>query len=108
MSIADAQAKVFGDALKSADMTIVGGQEAFFESFSKALTVGKMVEGVLDTSPTARNLVNSAIHGLGRRQDDLQGVSANKSANKDASSRQKDADTGLIDPKMVADLTPGE
>lgn len=98
VDIADAQAKVFGDALKAADMTIVGGQEAFFESFSRAISVGKMVEGVLDTSPTARDLVDGALKGLGRRA---------RSKDEEAPANQE-RDAGQIDPKMVADLTPGE
>lgn len=97
LEIANAQAGVFGEALKAADMTIVGGQEAFFESFTNALTVGKMVEGFLDNSPTAQSVVDRAMKHFG-------GTKKSASAGKGA----QDPNASHIDPDLVTDLTPGE
>src|SRR5690554_2666800 len=95
VDIANAQASVFAEALKAADMTIVGGQEAFFKSFTNALTVGKMVEGFLDNSPTAQSVVERAMeHFTGPA--------------KSSAKRPQDPNASHIDPNLVTDLTPGE
>lgn len=97
VDIAHAQAGVFGEALKAADMTIVGGQEAFFKSFTNALTVGKMVEGFLDNSPTAQSVVDRAMnHFTGGPK----AAPSKKAA--------QDPNASHIDPNLVTDLTPGE
>lgn len=61
IEIARAQAQVLGDAFKASNINIVGGDDAFFENFTKSVTVGKMVEGFMDSSPTARRAFDTVV-----------------------------------------------
>lgn len=55
--IAREQAEVLSTALAKANIDIVGGEGAFFDSFAKALSVGKAVEGVAGKSPIVQELL---------------------------------------------------
>lgn len=55
--IAREQAEVLSTALAKAKIDIVGGEGAFFDSFAKALSVGKAVEGVAGKSPIVQELL---------------------------------------------------
>lgn len=55
--IAREQAEVLSTALAKAKIDIVGGEGAFFDSFAKALSVGKAVEGVAEKSPIVQELL---------------------------------------------------
>jgi len=59
--IAREQAEVLSAALSKANIDIVGGEGAFFDSFAKALSVGKAVEGVIGKSPVVQDLVQRFI-----------------------------------------------
>lgn len=50
--IADAQAVVLGEALKSAKIDIVGGEQEFFDRITGSITKGKMLERTIDNSDT--------------------------------------------------------
>jgi uncharacterized membrane protein YqiK len=107
IEIARAQADVLGDAFKAANINIVGGQDSFFENFTRSVTVGKMVEGFMDHSPTAQKVLGKVIDGMenfpGTAKDDEADVeevseTLDKLARRDAQARADDA----------PDLTPGE
>ncbi len=55
--IAREQADVLAAALSKAKVDIVGGSGEFFESFAKALSVGKAIEGVAGKSPLVQDLM---------------------------------------------------
>lgn len=48
--IADAQALVLGEALKSAKIDIVGGEQEFFDRITGSITKGKMLDRTIDNS----------------------------------------------------------
>lgn len=55
--IAREQAEVLSAALSKANIDIVGGEGEFFNSFAKALSVGKAIEGVAGKSPVVQDLL---------------------------------------------------
>ena len=64
VKIAKAQAEVVGKAMEAADINIVGGNDGFYENFIRSISAGHMIEGFMDTSPTAGGLVNTIIDGV--------------------------------------------
>lgn len=50
-------AEVIATALRNANIDLVGGDGGLFESFSKALSLGKAVEGFVGKSPIAQDLL---------------------------------------------------
>ena len=74
IDIANAQASVLGEAFKAANINIVGGQDSFFDNFTKSVTVGKMVEGFMDHSPTAQNLMGKVMNGFDRLGDKAEAI----------------------------------
>nr|MBP7607662.1 hypothetical protein [Giesbergeria sp.] len=50
--IAKEQAEVLGVALKNAKIDIVGGEGQYFDSFVRALSVGKGIDGAVNKSQT--------------------------------------------------------
>ena len=63
VDLVEAQAEVMGEAFKAADIDIVGGDDAFFENFIRSVSAGKTVEGFMDRSPTAQNLLQNLTGG---------------------------------------------
>jgi hypothetical protein len=55
------QAEVLSTALAKANIDIVGGEGAFFDSFAKALSVGKAVEGVVGKSPIVQEVLQKLL-----------------------------------------------
>ncbi|RNF82378.1 flotillin family protein [Montanilutibacter psychrotolerans] len=55
--IAKEQSDVLAAALSKANIDIVGGEGAFFDSFAKALSVGKAIEGVAGKSPIVQDVL---------------------------------------------------
>jgi phosphoribosylformylglycinamidine (FGAM) synthase-like enzyme len=94
IEIAKAQAGVLGEALKASNISIVGGQDSFFENFTKSITVGKMVEGFIDTSPTAKKMLDQVM-GKVTRSDEAK------------PSTPEEAKADEVE-EAVTDLTPGE
>ncbi|RYF82660.1 MAG: hypothetical protein EOO29_06290 [Comamonadaceae bacterium] len=62
-SIAKEQAEVLGVALKNAKIDIVGGQGDYFDSFVKALSVGKGIDGAISKSQTLQVAFKDQIEG---------------------------------------------
>lgn len=61
--IAREQAEVLSAALSKANIDIVGGEGAFFDSFAKSLSVGKAIEGVVGKSPLVGELIQRFLSG---------------------------------------------
>jgi uncharacterized membrane protein YqiK len=59
--IAREQAEVLSTALAKANIDIVGGEGAFFDSFARALSVGKAVEGVAGKSPIVQEVLQKLL-----------------------------------------------
>jgi hypothetical protein len=63
--VAREQADVLAAALSKANIDIVGGEGEFFNSFAKALSVGKAIEGVVGKSPVVQDMLQRLIAGKG-------------------------------------------
>jgi uncharacterized membrane protein YqiK len=59
--VAAAQAQILAQAFSNAKFNIVGGDGAFFDRFVKAVSVGQAIDGVMDSSPNVKALVDKAI-----------------------------------------------
>jgi uncharacterized membrane protein YqiK len=57
--IAEAQASVLGEALKSAKIDIVGGETMFFDKITQSITQGKSIERLLHNSPALTDVKNT-------------------------------------------------
>src|SRR5690606_23446209 len=62
--IADAQAEVISNALKTAKIDIVGGEAVFFDKIISAISNGKAVERMIDNSNTLGELKNQLLDGV--------------------------------------------
>lgn len=60
--VAKEQADVLAAALSKANIDIVGGEGAFFDSFAKALSVGKAIEGVAGKSPIVQDVLQRLLN----------------------------------------------
>lgn len=67
-AIADKQAMVFAEALREANIDIVGGDGQFVDSFTKALSIGKAVDGAISKSDTLKASIAKV---LAMGQDDI-------------------------------------
>jgi len=63
--IADAKALIIGEALKAADIDIVGGEGDFFEKISGAVASGKSVDKMLEASDTLSELKDALLGSNG-------------------------------------------
>ncbi len=61
--IAREQADVLAAALSKAKVDIVGGGGEFFETFAKALSVGKAIEGAVGKSPVVQDVLSKFLGG---------------------------------------------
>ncbi len=80
VQIAQAQADVLGKAMSEADINIVGGNDDFYDSFLSSISAGYMVEGLMDSSPTAQNMLGSVMKGLDKVGGKVVDVDANGKA----------------------------
>ena len=55
--VAEAQAKVLGEAMKTANIDIVGGDGMFLENFFKSISLGKSIDGFVDKSKVASDFL---------------------------------------------------
>lgn len=67
--IAKEQAEVLAAAFSKANIEIVGGNDNFFNSFSKAISVGKAVEGAVNQSPVLQSALQSVLSRLSGNKD---------------------------------------
>jgi len=61
--VAEAQARVVGEALKSANIDIVGGEHDFFEKVVKSVIQGRSVDRLMDNSQTLTDVKNTFFTG---------------------------------------------
>ena len=61
--IAEAQARLVGEALKSANIDIVGGENDFFEKIVKSVTQGRAVDRLMNNSQTLTDVKNTFFNG---------------------------------------------
>ncbi|MBC3993285.1 flotillin family protein, partial [Streptomyces sp. AC563] len=69
--VAEAQATVLATGLESADISIVGGETAFFDRLVGAISLGKSVDGFVQHSRTAQTLAGPWLDGSASFTDDL-------------------------------------
>ena len=62
-AVAEAQARILGEAFKSAKIDIVGGDQQFFERLIGAISYGKAVDGFFDRSTRAQQLLEPYFNG---------------------------------------------
>ncbi len=72
--IARAHADVMKEAFASANIQIVGGDGAFFDRFVKAVTLGKSIDGVVESSSTVKSLAGDYLSGKASLPADLKDV----------------------------------
>ncbi len=64
-ALAEAQAHILGEAFKSADIKIIGGESQFLDRFSNAAILGQSTEAFMEASPSAQKLLGSVTTGEG-------------------------------------------
>ncbi|MEU0275908.1 SPFH domain-containing protein [Streptomyces sp. NPDC006307] len=69
--IAEAQAAVLATGLENADINIVGGESVFFDRIVGAMSLGKSVDGFMDSSQTAQALAGPWLDGSASFTEDL-------------------------------------
>ncbi|MEV5873690.1 flotillin family protein [Streptomyces sp. NPDC052101] len=69
--VAEAQATVLATGLENADIDIVGGESVFFDRLVSSISLGKGVDGFLDSSRTAQTLARPWLDGSGSFTEDL-------------------------------------
>jgi len=69
--VAEAQASVLAEALRTADINIVGGDSVFFDRLVGAISLGRSVDGFVANSDVARSLVGPWLSGDGKPIEDL-------------------------------------
>ncbi|MFF8832000.1 SPFH domain-containing protein [Streptomyces sp. NPDC015131] len=69
--VAEAQAAVLATGLENADINIVGGETAFFDRIVGAISLGRSVDGFMESSETARTLAGPWLDGSASFTEDL-------------------------------------
>lgn len=70
-------AEVFGDAVKQANIDIVGGDGEFFERYMRALSVGKSIDGTIDKSKLLTTTLGDHLIGKENLIDDFKQITEN-------------------------------
>jgi uncharacterized membrane protein YqiK len=73
-TMAEAQARVLAEALHGARFNIVGGDGAFFERFTRALSFGQSIDGAVDQSQVLRTLFSDYLSGQANLPADLKEI----------------------------------
>jgi len=72
--VAEAQARVLGEALTNARIDIVGGDGAFLDKVVGAVSMGKAVDGFVERSATTQKLLGDYLEGDASLTDDLKDI----------------------------------
>jgi len=72
--IAESQALVIGEALKSANIDIVGGESMFFENIVNQVSRGKGIDRLVESSDNLTALKNGLLAGDGNMMDKIRNV----------------------------------
>ena len=70
-------AGVFAEAVKQANIDIVGGDGEFFQRFTQALAVGKSIDGAINKSDLLKTTFADHLIGKANLLDDVKQISAN-------------------------------
>lgn len=62
-NVAEAQARVLGEALKSANIDLVGGEQDFFDRVVASVSQGKVVDRLVGSSQTITDVKNTFFNG---------------------------------------------
>lgn len=92
--IADKQAKVFAEALSEANIDIVGGDGEFLQNFTRALSVGKAVDGAVAKSDTLKAALTKLIAMGGENVDTGQLVDTIRGLTRDTKTVEEAAPEG--------------
>lgn len=82
--IAEAQAKVLAEAFGTANIQIVGGDGQFFDRFIKAVTLGRSIDGVVDSSHTVQAVAKGYLEGSASLPNDVKEVLTRPAVTTDA------------------------
>jgi uncharacterized membrane protein YqiK len=63
IQMSEQQAKVMAEAMRNADIKIVGGDGQFFDRFVKAVSLGSSIDGVLESSSVVRSAIGDRLPG---------------------------------------------
>jgi len=66
IQMTDAQAMVMAEAMKHADIKIVGGDGQFFDRFVKAVSLGSSIDEVVSSSDVVKRLAGDKLTGNGK------------------------------------------
>ncbi|MEU1278787.1 flotillin family protein [Streptomyces sp. NPDC005805] len=77
--VAEAQATVLATGLENADISIVGGESAFFDRIMSSISLGKSVDAFVSNSETAQTLAKPWLDGSSSFTEDLTSVLGNVS-----------------------------
>ncbi len=77
--VAKSQAGILGEALKNASVNIVGGDGVFFDRLVNAVSMGKAVDGFLDSSDTAQRLIGDYLGDESPLRDKLKTLASSLS-----------------------------
>ncbi len=72
--IAESQALVIGEALKSANIDIVGGESMFFENIINQVSRGKGIDRLVESSDNLSALKNGLLAGDGNMMDKIRSI----------------------------------
>lgn len=72
--VAEAQARLIGEAFKSAKIDIVGGDGAFFDRMVNAISMGKSIDGFVGRSESLQTVLKPYLSGEGDLAADLKDV----------------------------------
>jgi hypothetical protein len=70
-TVAEAQATILATGLENADIDIVGGDSVFFDRLVSSISLGRSVDGFVESSKTAQALAGPWLDGSGSFTDDL-------------------------------------
>lgn len=72
--IAEAQARVLAEAFHNAKFQIVGGDGAFFERFTKAISVGQTIDSTVDQSQVLQTMLSGYLSGKDNLPNDIKEI----------------------------------
>ncbi|MCC7539803.1 MAG: hypothetical protein IT379_26510 [Deltaproteobacteria bacterium] len=72
--LAEAQAEVMGKAFANAKIQIVGGDGAFFDKFSRAVSIGASLDGMVESSTSVQTILKDYLDGRASLPQDIKDV----------------------------------
>jgi len=75
--VAELNGKVFAEAVKQANIDIVGGDGEFFERYMQALSVGKAIDGAVAKSDLLKMTFKDHLSGKANLMEDVKQIAAN-------------------------------